>query len=84
MTNKERETRRIAVGALGADRVLDAPRNEADALILAEIQRRLDWLNTSSEACASQVLDMMAKGLIQGFRFQTLELKINGAWYKRP
>lgn len=58
--------------------------NEATRLILVEVYRRLDRLDTSSEACAAQVMKMTECGLIEDFRFKELEIKINGKWYPRP
>lgn len=59
-------------------------KNAADRLILAEIHQRLDWIDTGSSACISQVMDMENKGLIEQYRFSNLEIKVNGTWYKRP
>lgn len=59
-------------------------KNAADRLILADVHRRLDWIDTTSPATVTQILDMEKIGLIEGFRFRGLEIKVNGTWYKSP
>jgi hypothetical protein len=67
-----------------SDIVLTKPKNLADSIILAEVHKNLDWIDTTSEVCVHNVQNMQKEGLIEQFRFYDLEIKVNGSWYKRP
>lgn len=61
-----------------------AKESAADRLVLAAVHQRLDWIDTTSETCVAEVLRMKEEGLIEGFAFSKLKVKVNGKWFDRP
>lgn len=58
-------------------------KNGADALILGEIRRQLDWVS-NCDVITDTAKRLEKSGIIEGFRFSDPEFKVNGTWYKRP
>ena len=56
----------------------------ADRLVLAEVHRRLDWIDTGTGPCVLQLQEMAREKLIEEFRFSGLTVKVNGKWFNRP